>query len=369
MEHSSPSQELARRLRDLRVEQWPASKLTQKDLGSVLGGDQPLSTATIASWENKAAPKLPPRDRILAYAQFFATSRSVETTVPRLLPFDDFTTEERAEYEALRNELLRLHAAARGVSTELTVTRKSWSFADDGPLTFVCSQIPEEDASPLADPTNPNHTELLAFGDLDALVELWGHVRMENPHMEVSYKSAARVEADHLSGHMVIVGGIGWNDITGRILDLTQMPVTQIKDPDVESGEIFVSHIDGEEKRYLPTWAAADSTKLVEDVGLLVRMPNPLNSNRTLTMCNGIHSRGVLGAARTLTDKRLRESNERYLAKNFPDNQQFGILMRVQVIEGVAMTPDFSTDGTVLYQWPSVSGTTSPEASRAQARR
>jgi hypothetical protein len=55
----------------------------------------------------------------------------------------------------------------------------------------------------------------------------------------------------------------------------------------------------------------------MEDVGLLARMPNPLNSNRTITMCNGIHSRGVLGAVRTLTDARLRESNEQYIARAF----------------------------------------------------
>jgi hypothetical protein len=47
----------------------------------------------------------------------------------------------------------------------------------------------------------------------------------------------------------------------------------------------------------------------------------------------------------------LRESNEQYIARNFPDNQ-FGILMRVQVIEGETLTPDFHTGGTVLYQWP-----------------
>ena len=58
-----------------------------------------------------------------------------------------------------------------------------------------------------------------------------------------------------------------------------------------------------------------------------------------------------LVASRTLTDLRLRESNEQYIAQNFPETQ-FGILMRVQVIEGETMTPDFHTEGTVLYQWP-----------------
>lgn len=364
MDRSSQTQELARRLRELRLE----CKLTQKELGVVLGGDQPLSAPTIASWENKSAPKLPPRDRMLAYAQFFATPRSLEDT-PGLIPVENFTTEEHDAYETLRIELLKLHGAARGGPSDPVVARKSWKFTDDGPLTFICAQLPGAEASPLSDPASPNYTELLGFGDLDALVELWGHVRMENPHMDVFYKPAPRVTADDLSGHVVIVGGVGWNDVTRRILDLTHLPVTQTEDPAIKTGDIFVSQIGGTEKRYLPTWSPADSKKLIQDVGLLVRMRNPLNSNRTLTMCNGIHSRGVFGAARSLTDKRLRESNERYIARNFPDSQEFGILMNVQVIEGVAMTPDFNSPNTVLHQWSSPAGTTPSTAVRPQAAR
>ena len=91
---------------------------------------------------------------------------------------------------------------------------------------------------------------------------------------------------------------------------------------------------------------------LAEDVGLLARVPNPLNSSRTLTICNGIHSRGVYGAVRSLTDAQLRDANERYIAANFGQSDSFAILMSVQVIKNKAMTPDFSSDGVVLYQWP-----------------
>lgn len=361
MDPSSPSsQELASRLRELRQ----GCKLTQKELGVALGGDQPLSAPAIASWENKSAPKLPPRERVLTYAQFFATPRSMEGT-PALIPVEDFTPEEDAAYETLRDELLRLHSALRPASAEPPESRRSWKFTDDGPLTFVCAELPETQASPLANPVRLNHTALLGFGDLDAMLELWGHVRMENPHMDVAYKSAPRVAADDLSGHVVIIGGIGWNDVTRRILDLTQLPVTQVDAPDVPEGDIFVSSTDGQQ--YLPTFSPNDPAKLIEDIGLLVRMPNPLNSNRTLTMCNGIYSRGVLGSVRTLTDKRLRESNERYLASSFPDSRQFGVLMRVQVIEGVAMTPDFNNASTILYQW-SESGTAPADFSRPRAR-
>jgi hypothetical protein len=368
MQPAPPLLELAVRLRQLRLEHWADIKLTQGDLGRVLGGDQPLSAATVASWENRAAPKPPPRERLLAYAQFFATPRSASAP-PRLLPLDGFTDAERTAYESLRDELFGLHAAAYGGSEQLVVARRSWNFTDEGPVTLVCAQLPEEEAGSLANPANPNYTELHSYADADAILELWGHIRMENPPIEVAYKSGAHVAADDLSGHVVIIGGIGWNDVTQRILDLARLPITQREDPAVETGEIFVSEIDGTEQRHLPTWSETDPTKLIEDVGLLVRMPNPLNSNLTLTMCNGIHSRGVLGAVRSLTDKRLRESNERYISRNFPDSQRFCILMRIQVIEGVAMTPDFGIAGTVLCQWPAAPGHASSGPAARQAGR
>jgi hypothetical protein len=353
--YSPAALELALRLRRLRLEQWPDCRLTQSALAQAIGGDESLAPATVASWENRSAPKLPPRERVMAYAQFFATRRSLEPK-PRLVPVDSFTAEELTGYEDLRDELLQLHAAAAPKAAEdQQVTRRSWLFGDPGPLTLVCAQLPKETAGALADPAEPNYTELTSFADLDAMVELHGHIRAENPSMGVFFKSAPNVKPDDLTGHVVIIGGIGWNDVTRRILELTRLPVTQREDPAITSGEIFVAETGGKEHKYLPRMSAESPAKLIEDVGLLVRMPNPLNSNRTLTMCNGINSRGVLGAVRSLTDARLRDSNERYITKQFHDNQQFGILMRIQVIEGRAMTPDFNIAGTVLYQWPTES--------------
>jgi hypothetical protein len=343
--------ELALQLRFLRMEHWPDSKLTQAVLASALGENVKLSPATVASWESRTAPKLPPRERVVAYAQFFATRRSLGPP-PALVPTGSFTSGEQAAHQALLDKLLQLHSAARGsaVPEEPIAARRSWHFADSGPLTLVCAKLPKEEAPELAAPGNPNYTQLAGFGDLDAMVELHGHLRAENPVMGVFYKSSPDVKADDLSGHVVIIGGIAWNDVMKRLIDLSRLPVRQEEEPGLKTGDIFLTQADDGPQKYLPQWSPS-TRALMEDVGLLVRMPNPLNSNRTLTMCNGIHSRGVLGAARTLTDARLRESNEQYIARNFPENQ-FGILMRVQVIEGETLTPDFHTEGTVLYQWP-----------------
>ena len=85
---------------------------------------------------------------------------------------------------------------------------------------------------------------------------------------------------------------------------------------------------------------------------MLGRARNPFNALRTLTYCNGIHSRGVLGAVRCLTDADVRDTNESYLEETFPDTDRFVILMRVQVLEGETMSPSLRNPGAVLFQWP-----------------
>jgi transcriptional regulator with XRE-family HTH domain len=343
---------LARRLRNLRKLHWPEIRLTQAALAKALSSEGVVSPATVSSWENSSSPKLAPPNRLAAYARFFATHRSVDTNPPRLLPLDALTDEERAAYETLRAELLMLGDGARKPSArdkEVVVTG-SWHFSDSGPVTLICAQLPEEETGNLANPTDPNYTELLSYADLDALVELHGHIRAENSSMDVFFKPSSSVVPDDLSGHVVLLGGIAWNDKTQRLSDMTDLPVKQIRDPEVQTGEIFVLERSGDKERFLPKWGD-DGKALVEDIGLIVRVPNPLNSNRSLTICNGIHSRGVLGAVRALTDARLRGSNENWIAENFTDPENFTILMRVAVIAGQAMTPDFRAPNCVLYQW------------------
>jgi hypothetical protein len=342
--------ELAQRLRSLRRNQWPDVRVTQAALAEAFSSEANLAAVTVSSWESLTSPKLPPRDRISAYARFFATRRSVEDKPYKLLPMDSLSEQERANYEELSGELLALHNAGRRRAPGVIITaRRSWNFPDAGPATLICTQFAMDKRSEIADPCDVNFSELLSYADLDALVELHGHIRAENPTMDVFYKAAQNVLADDLSGHVILLGGVAWNNITKRLAGMIDMPVKQVTDPSLTSGEIFVVSTEGRDHKFFPR--LEEGQHLMEDVGLLARVPNPLNSNRTLTICNGVHSRGVLGAVRSLTDVRLRESNEGYISENFQSSGAYGILMRVQVIQGKAMTPDFMIPDTVLYKW------------------
>lgn len=343
--------QLAQRLRDLRERTWPERLLTQAALAAAFSREEHVSSATVSSWESLNSPKVPPVSRLSAYARFFATHRSIAEDPPRLIPADDLTDDERHAYEALEGELLALREAIKRPSAkdDISVTR-SWHFSDSGKVTLICAQLPKDKIGDLADPADPNYTELLSYADLDAFVELHGHIRAENSAMDVFFKLSSRVAPDDLSSHLVLLGGIAWNDKTRRLSEMIDLPVKQVEDPNIKTGEIFVLERNGREQRFLPRWD--DEGTLTEDVGLIVRTRNPFNSNRSLTICNGIHSRGVLGAVRALTDAELRDSNEKYIAENFRDLSNFTILMRVSVMDGRAMTPDFNAPNCVLYRWP-----------------
>jgi hypothetical protein len=344
--------QLAQRLRLLRQGQ---PRLTQEGLAKAFSAEEKLAAATVSSWESTKAPKLPPLHRLEAYARFFATPRSTEGE-PRLFKLDQLTPNENSAYEKLEAELSQLRKSVGGESTTTEPTfNRSWHFQDTDLVTFVCAQLPIDQIGPFGDPSNPNYTELQTYADVDALMELHGHIRAENPTATVRIRTTADVEPDELTGHLVLLGGVVWNEITGRLSKMTQLPVRQVTDPGLESGEIFIADVDGEERKFWPQWADKgadeDNDVLAEDVGLLARVPNPLNAACTLTICNGIHSRGVYGAVRTLTDAKLRGGNERFIAKNFGDAKSFALLMWVKVIKNKAMTPDFNSSDVILYQW------------------
>ena len=342
------AQQLAQRLKQLRQGR---SRLTQEKLAAAFSAEEQLAAATVSSWESTRAPKLPPQHRLEAYARFFATPRSADGE-PRLFRVDELASDEKRAYEKLAAELSRLRRSASGESSAAESTfNRSWHFPDADLVTFVCAQLPADKIGPFGDPSNPNFTELQTYADIDALMELHGHIRAENPAATVHFKTPSDVEPDELTGHLVLLGGVVWNVITGRLSEMAQLPVRQVTDAGLESGDIFIADVDGEERQFWPHWVDEKKRVLAEDVGLLARVPNPLNAGCTLTICNGIHSRGVYGAVRTLTDAKLRGGNERFIATNFGDAKSFAILMSVKVIKNKAMTPDFNSPDVVLYQW------------------
>jgi hypothetical protein len=335
---------LARALRDLRESTWPERVLTQAQLAQALSSEGHVAAATLSAWESTTSPKTPSEARISAYARFFCTPRSLEGE-PRLISEDELEPTELHRFKELEFELLELfHPEDRKV-------QRTFQF-DAGPVVVICPTTPPDVQGPLADEQNPNFTKLRQYGDLDALIELYGHLRAENPGLNVFHRLISDVASDDFSSHVILLGGLGWNQVTSRFRRaISQVPIRQLEVADLKTGEVFgVESADGSQSFY-PEYADLGSGKeLISDVGYIAHLRNPFKVNRTLTIFNGIHSRGVYGAVRCLTDASVREENENYLAQTFPNNE-FAMLLRVPVVANETLSPDLEDPDTRLFEW------------------
>jgi hypothetical protein len=335
---------LAHALRDLRESTWPDQVLTQGELAAALSSEGRVAAPTLSSWESRTNPKTPSEARIRAYARFFCTERSLEGQ-PHLIPRDELAPDELDRLHKLESQLLELYYP------EDRTVRRSFQF-DDGPVIVICPEAPTDLQGPLANVNDPNFTKLRQYGDLDALIELYGHLRAENPALDVFHRLGSEMVRDDLSGHVILLGGIGWNEVTRRFQSaISQVPITQRAVPDLRDGDIF--HVETPEGAldFYPEYEdLGEGKELTADVGFIVRLGNPFRVSRTLTICNGIFSHGVFGAVRCLTDKSVRDENEKYLADRFPAGE-FAMLVRVPVVTNETLSPDLQNPKARLYEW------------------
>ncbi len=375
MNDQDSRQALARRLRALREEQWPGKKVNQAQLAAALGaaGRRSVSVPLISSWESQTSPKVPPASRIEDIATFFASPRSFDGQAGHLLSPDEMTAQEQAAREKLQQELTNLRAGALGAlgasrppmsvpGTPDQITQSlnagPYRFRAGDRITIVSAQLPQEvlRQMPYTDPMDPDFIELYRYSDPDALLELFGHLRAANPASRVEFRAARQLSADDYTGHLVLLGGVDWNDATGSVLERLHLPVKQVgRLEEDEPGDAYfeVTDEDGQSVIHRPWLDESRGRKILrEDVALFAQAISPFNRLRLVTICNGMYGRGTYGAVRALTDERFRDRNAKYLREAFGDSEAFCILSRVTVENGMALTPDWTRPETRLFEWP-----------------
>ena len=354
------------RLRELREHEF--ERLTPADLGRALGGrkNRGVSPATISMWENPMSGRVVPPHRLHAYTQLFCTPRSFEGGV-QLIDLADLTDAENDRREELRRELFGLRSSAmssgKALSPEDSHSESSgkalspgdshsvWHFPDGVPITLVSSRLPPELRPPSSNPNSLNYLRFSDLSDLDALFDVYGALRAYNQISRVTVVAAQDLTPRHIYNHLVAIGGGTWEVLTPLLRGMFPIPI-KAEDP-ADRGAIVVRDPDHGELQFLYT---LDDGRLVEDVGFFARGKNPAAPRRTLTICGGITTSGVHGAARCFIDQELRERNERYLTSRFPDGSTYSIVMRVPIINGSPITPDLSNEEFRLFEWHQAAG-------------
>jgi transcriptional regulator with XRE-family HTH domain len=336
---------LAERLRELREREF--RKLTQTELGQALGDEKgSLGPSTISNWENPSSGRLPREPQLEGYARLFCTPRSFAEDGIRMLTTSELTAGERARFEELKQELLGLRETAVVGGLHSSVTAESvWHFPDGAPITLACADLPPERRPESGDPENLNYVKAFSYADLDTLIDIYGAVKAYNPQSDVAIKSTEELKTEGIQSHLVLIGGLAWQ----RVPWLESMFPTLIEDKDfAELGAVAIHRPDGQETEF--KYTLIEDT-LVEDVGFFVRGKNPTAPDRTLTICGGITTRGVRGAALCFINRELRERNEQYLSPRFPDGSTYCIGFRVPVANNDPLPSDLSKAENRLFEW------------------
>jgi len=350
-DHASiPAWRLAERLRDLREREF--RRLTQKQLAKALGGSEPLSIATISLWEKPGSDRLPPPPRLAAYARLFCTSRSFASGPAHLLRDDELTEQERVREIELYEQLLGLRE--RALSTDAATAspkqpsaesrRSLWRFPDDTAISIVCSDAPRAERPSYADQGHLNYSRYARHADLDALIEVHGQVRADNPVNWIRILPPKDLEHDFALNHLVIIGGAAVDDVAPWFAQGVPLPAVH------ESGatHTFTYEVEGKSREFKST--RDDDGNLTQDIGFIARAPHKIVPERMVIVLGGITSRGVHGAALAFIDPHVRNANLGYLADAFGDADTFVIMMRVPVRNEAALPPNLLDDDVRLYE-------------------
>jgi hypothetical protein len=265
-----------------------------------------------------------------------------------MLDAAELTADERDRMEELHEELLSLRdsAVSHARVSPSSEAKSMWHFPDGSRITLVCYRLPENRRRPVPETGDLNYVRFADLADLDTLIDIYGAIRAYNPTSRVVIKAAQDLTKTDVTNHLVLIGGLTWATVTPWFSRIFHIPI-EAEDP-AERGAIVVHEPDGRDCELKYTLV---DNELIEDVGFFVRGGNPSAPRRTLTICGGITTRGVHGAALCFIDWEMRERNDRWLIPHFPDGSTYCIVMRVPVVNGDPLPPDLSKKESRLFEW------------------
>ncbi|MGA9768387.1 MAG: hypothetical protein WBV94_05055 [Blastocatellia bacterium] len=213
----------------------------------------------------------------------------------------------------------------------------------------VCPQC--HDPGEFAKPSNPDYTYLDNLGDTDALLEIMVFLSRYYPKASIDKISSDHLPPGHTKSNLVVIGGPGsCEDIGNRVcLDMMEIMKSRVSySEDCESMLVTLDATEPIELRAemrpdIPNSASADYFSVRRDHGYFARFPNPLNKSATVILVNGIHTAGVLGAAKAFGHQEaLRNYHSVF---NWGANPgSFECYFEVEVINGEVSVPNIPNE-------------------------
>ena len=245
---------------------------------------------------------------------------------------------------AFETELFRAVPEAR-IQEELVF--RFWFPRGTRTIWIVCPQ--DHYPSEYADHSSPDYTYLDNLGDQDALLELMVFLSRHYPNATIEHFSSGNLPRGHTSSNLVVVGGPGsisdiGNSVCAQMMKAIDSRVSYSDDCEqmVVTGngvplELRAEYHDG------PSSGTVEQQGIREDVGYFARFPNPLNGESTVVLVNGIHTTGVLGAARAFSERREALPNFHTVLKKRASSTGFECYFKVPVLNGDVRVPSLES--------------------------
>lgn len=183
---------------------------------------------------------------------------------------------------------------------------KIW-FPNDVSNIQVITSTEAEKRKKFALPTSDNYMLLESLGDKDSLLEVISFLN-RNYRNASSSMYAADSYTNNMEGNFVVIGGPGDEEGDGNRICKDFMEKMAVKVTYSDDCEKLLF-----EKKIFK--ATKKKNKTVRDYGYYARFPNPFNPKSTVILIHGIHTFGVLGAAKAFSDHPSAQGNIRKVLK------------------------------------------------------
>ncbi|MGI8582353.1 MAG: hypothetical protein ACR2KX_09150 [Chitinophagaceae bacterium] len=178
---------------------------------------------------------------------------------------------------------------------------KIW-FPNDVGTVHVITSTESEKREQFALPESDNYMLLESLGDKDSLLAIITFLNRN--YRNINTPMYAADSAVPLEDNLVIIGGPGDEDGDGNDKCKIFMEKMGVKVSYSEDCEQLLY-------KGIPYSAEKKGNKTVKDYGYFARFPNPFNPKSSVILVNGIHTFGVLGAAKAFSDHPSAQGNIR----------------------------------------------------------
>ena len=246
------------------------------------------------------------------------------------LPYDHIDDMETPLADALEKQVTGILDAPPGPNE----VRMLWYGKEARTVHVIAPRSQQE--TEFARTESPNYDRFHKFGDKTAVWETLVLLARLYPGADVRVHVADEfdMESEMRRDNLVVIGGPGFGNDGNRVC----RTISQRMKSRVSYARDYETMLVGEGRLR----ATYKGRRMTQDYGYFARLSNPYNPDSAIVLVHGIHTLGVLGAARAFSDDAACRDNIEWALGELGSDPHFESWFPVGVADGVADTPVMS---------------------------